>query len=77
MEIVEVFNHKQFDVYRVDVKQLLTTREITIMIDFEHGEIAGDCIAFGEWYDLSIEDCKEILKAIPIEKRLRNFENLL
>ena len=77
MKLVETYSHKQFDVYRVDVKQLLTTKEITIMIDFEYGEIAGDCIAFGGWYDLSINECKGILKAIPIEKRLRNFGNLL
>ena len=77
MKIIEKYDYKEVDVYRIDERRPMTTREISVMVDFEKGEITGDCIAYGEWYDLDIEECKEILKAIPKKERLRDYEYLL
>ena len=77
MEIVEKYDYKEVDVYCINERRYLSTREISVTIDFEKSEIKGDCIAYGEWYKLDIEECKEILKAIPKEERLRNYEIFL
>ena len=77
MKIVEKYEHNEVDVYCINERRAMTTREISIIIDFEKGEITGDCIAYGEWYQLDTEECKEILSAIPQNERLRNYKNLL
>lgn len=77
MKVVEKYACDEFDVYCFEEKRAMTTREITVMVDFEKKKITGDCIAYGEWSDLDFEECKEILLAMPAEEKLRNFKDFL
>ena len=77
MNVVEKYSYNEFDIYGIEDKRALTTKEISIKVNFDKMEITGDCIAYGEWYDLDSEECKELLTMIPKEERLRNFEDLL
>ena len=35
MKLVEKYSYNEFDVYCVEVKRVLTTKEITVMVDFK------------------------------------------
>lgn len=65
------------DLYLLEEKRAMSTFEISIYVDFADLEIRGDVIAYGNWEDLSTEECIEYLQAVPAEKRLRDFESLL
>lgn len=77
MKLVEKFSYREIDVYRVEKKRALSTQEMSVVVDFENNKITGDCIAYGEWGTLELEECKEILMAIPEIERLRKFEDVL
>lgn len=65
------------DLYLLEEKRAMSTLEISIYVDFADSEIRGDVIAYGNWEDLSTEECIEYLQAVPFEKRVRDFESLL
>lgn len=65
------------DLYLLEEKRAMSTLEISIYVDFADSEIRGDVIAYGNWEDLSTEECIEYLQAVPVEKRVRDFESLL
>lgn len=77
MEVVEKYGYNEFDVYCIEEKRLSTTKEITVMVDFEKGKISGNYIAYGESHYLDSEECKELLEAIPLNERLRDYESFL
>lgn len=77
MKLVEKFSYKEVDVYRVESKRALSTQEMSVVVDFENNKITGDCIAYGEWGNLELEECKDILKALPKHEMLRDFTAFL
>lgn len=46
-----------FDRYNLEKRTLLSTKEISFVIDFENQTYRADCIAYGEWFD--VEDQEE------------------
>lgn len=46
-----------FDRYDFVERTLLSTKEVSIVVDFKNEEITGDCVAYGDWYDLDFEEC--------------------
>lgn len=63
------------DRYDFEEQSALSKKEVSVVIDFENEEIAGDCFAYGEWFELSVDEC---LAYIPfIDKPIRNFDDLL
>ena len=77
MKVVEKYNHRECDIYRIEEKRLSTTRVITVMVDFKKEEISGNCIAYDEWFQLGLEECRELLEAISPNERLRDYESFL
>lgn len=63
------------DRYQFEEQSGLSTKEVSVVIDFENEEIAGDCIAYGGWFELSVDECLEYIQSI--DKPIRNFDDIL
>ena len=53
-DLIEVDNNKpqDFDLYEIEARSSLETRELSLVVDFTNKEVSGDIVAFGSWYDL-------------------------
>ena len=53
-DLIEVDNNKpqDFDLYEIEARSSLETRELSLVVDFINKEVSGDIVAFGSWYDL-------------------------
>ena len=53
-EMRGINNHQKydFDLYQIEARSPMSTREITLTVDFIEKKVSGDIIAFGDWYDL-------------------------
>ncbi|WP_142977074.1 hypothetical protein [Enterococcus gallinarum] len=71
-EMKGVDNNKNydFDLYQIEARSPISTREISLYIDFIDKEVSGDIIAFGSWYDLETESVIEVLKQLKKENQL-------
>jgi hypothetical protein len=63
------------DRYQFEKQSGLSTKEVSVVIDFENEEIAGDCIAYGGWFELSVSECLEYIQSI--DKPIRDFDDIL
>ncbi|WP_231598695.1 hypothetical protein [Enterococcus gallinarum] len=74
-EMRGINNHQKydFDLYQIEALSPMSTREITLTVDFIEKKVSGDIIAFGDWYDLDIESVNEILK--QFKKGRTNIKN--
>jgi len=66
-----------FDRYIFEAKGLLSTKDISIVIDFKNKEIAGDIVAYGGWHDLELPECLTYLKLLDKEDIIRDFDSIL
>ncbi|MDT2974807.1 hypothetical protein [Enterococcus casseliflavus] len=68
-EMRGINNHQKydFDLYQIEARSPMSTREITLTVDFIEKKVSGDIIAFGDWYDLDIKSVNEILKQLKKE----------
>lgn len=62
-----------FDRYNIEVKSQLSTKQYSIVVDYLNNEITGDCVAFGSWFDIELDECLELLNEVlkdnkPIRK---------
>lgn len=60
-------NHPEFettDSYFVEWYTGLSTKQYTIIIDFEQGTITGDVIAYGRWVDIDLNECLMVLNHV-------------
>lgn len=64
-----------FDRYDIEEESQMSTKQISIVIDFKNNEISGDIVAYGGWYDLSVEECLDYIKVI--NNPIRNFDSIL
>lgn len=64
-----------WDRYHLEEKTLLSTKEVTIILDFKNEEITGDCIAYGGWFELSVDEC--LSYAREITNPIRNFDYIV
>ena len=59
-----------FDRYNVEQRSPMATHESSVVVDALTGEITGDCIRYGSWGDLELEECLELLKIVEAEGKL-------
>ncbi|HCW8076475.1 TPA: hypothetical protein OYH96_002649 [Staphylococcus aureus] len=64
-----------FDRYNLEERTQVSTKQISIVVDFKNEEITGDIVAYGGWYDLSVDECIEYIKVV--NNPIRNFDNIL
>lgn len=64
-----------YDIYELETQTQISTKQITIVVDFKNEEITGDIVAHGSWYDLTIEECLEYIEII--DKPIRNFDHII
>jgi hypothetical protein len=64
-----------YDIYELEYQTQISTKQITIVVDFKNEEITGDIVAHGNWYDLTIEECLEYIEII--DKPIRNFDHII
>ena len=75
-DLIEVDNNKpqDFDLYEIEARSSLETRELSLVVDFINKEVSGDIVAFGSWYDLDKETVIEVLNQLKKENKiLRTF----
>lgn len=71
-------NGDNFDTYFVEWYTGLSTKEYTIFVDFERGAITGDVIAYGEWFDIDLDECVKVLNYVTKQGKIRRpFHHLL
>ena len=70
-----------FDLYQLEEKTLLSTKEISVTVDFSHDNkaiVQGDIIAYGEWRTLALDECLKYLQVVVSENEiLRDFKSKL
>lgn len=78
-EMRGINNHQKydFDLYQIEVRSPMSTREITLTVDFIEKKVSGDIIAFGDWHDLDIESVNEILKQLKKEEQTLRTINFI
>ena len=64
-----------FDRYNLEEQSQISTKQISIVIDFKNEEISGDIVAHGDWYDLSVDECLEYIRVI--DNPIRSFDNII
>lgn len=63
-----------FDRYIFEDVSQLSTKEISVVIDFNTNHIEGDIVAYGDWYDLEYEECLHYLDTLDKKDITRNFQ---
>ena len=64
-----------FDRYNLEERTQISTKQISIVVDFKNEEISGDIVAHGGWYDLSLDECLEYIKVV--DNPIRNFDSIV
>lgn len=76
-DLIEVDNNKpqDFDLYEIEERSSLETRELSLVVDFINKEVSGDIVAFGSWYDLDQSTVIDLLRQlIEVNQLLRPIE---
>ena len=64
-----------FDLYEIEARSPLATRELSLIVDFINKEVSGDIVAFGSWYDLDQSTVIDLLRQlIEVNQLLRPIE---
>lgn len=67
-----------WDRYTIEVSTAMTTKEHSVVVDFLNEEVTGDCVAYGVWFDIEIEDCIELLEFISESNQSkRGFKHII
>ncbi|MGC5423395.1 hypothetical protein ACPYM4_08610 [Enterococcus faecium] len=66
-----------FDLYQIEARSPMSTKEISLTVDFIEKKISGDIIAFGDWYNLDKETVIEIIKQIEKENQTLRTINFI
>lgn len=70
-----------YDYYLIEFHTAMATKEVTVCVGFadeDDNRISGDIIAYGEWGQLEVNDCKEYLIMIKNEgKMIRDYTQYL
>lgn len=64
-----------YDIYELEYQTQISTKQITIVVDFKNEEITGDIVAHGSWYNLTLEECLDYIELI--DKPIRNFDQII
>lgn len=75
MDFVHEGKHIDFDRYDLEESTQISTKQISIVVDFKNKEISGDTVAHGDWYDLSVDECLEYIKVI--DNPIRSFDSII
>ncbi|MEI3615401.1 hypothetical protein [Bacillus thuringiensis] len=66
-----------FDRYNFVERTAFSTKEISVVVDFERNEITGDKIAYGSCHDLELKACIQLLKMLQSNGVKRDFNKLI
>lgn len=77
IELVRSEQIEQYDHYLFIEKSQLSTRDVTVTVDFEKNEIIGDRVAHGSWYDLDEEQCVFYLNTLVEDQVKRDFRKMI
>lgn len=67
-----------FERYNIEKRNVLSTHELSIVVDFDTREITGDCIAYGDWFDLDLyEACDCLLRILSNDEMKTDYKDIL
>lgn len=66
-----------YDQYFFEDKSPLSTKDVTVFVDHDKGEITGDCVAYGSWFDIDEAECLKYLQELNEEDVLRDYKGYL
>lgn len=52
------------DRYFIIIRNPLSTHELTVYVDHLNKNISGDCIRYGSWVDIELDEILEMLKIV-------------
>lgn len=79
-QIKGIYDNTNIDLdrYTIEVSTAMATKEYSVVVDFLNEEVTGDCIAYGLWFDIEIEDSIELLEFISgSNKSKRDFKHII
>lgn len=78
-QIQGVYDNREydFDRYNFVTRSPLATKEFSIVVNFLNGEITGDVIAYGSWYDIETVECIELLETLKPSEIKRDFKSII
>lgn len=62
------------DRYEFEDISRLSSKDVSIIVNFNEDVIQGDIVAFGDWYDLEYEECVHYLNLLDKKDIIRDFE---
>lgn len=67
------------DFYQVNFKRTLSTKEVSLWIDFKNKKVFGDINSAGSWYSITtVDEVKEVLEALKKSGKLkRDFSKFM
>lgn len=74
-QIIYTQGSKKIDIDRYDFET--RSKETSVIVNFSENKIYGDRIAFGEWYEIELEECIELLKTLEPHEVIRDFNSLI
>lgn len=63
-----------FDRYEFEDVSQLSSKDVSIIVDFNKNVIEGNIVAYGIWYDLEYEECVHYLNSLEKKDIIRDFE---
>ncbi len=66
-----------FDRYVFEVRTPMSHQDWSIVIDFQNMDITGDAVRYGNWDDLTIQECLEVLATLEGHQITRDFSHML
>lgn len=66
-----------YDNYFVELRTGLSIKQYTIVVDFVEKFITGDVIAYGDWFDIDLDECLHVLNLVKEQDRLVSDYNHL
>ena len=65
-----------FDCYIfIDVSPL-SSKDVSIVVDFKDNTIEGDVVAYGDWHDLEYDEIQKYVNVLEDEDILRDFQHI-
>lgn len=65
-----------FDCYIFTDVSPLSSKDVTVVIDFKDNTIEGDIVAHGSWYDLEYKEIQKYVNVLEYEDILRDFQHI-
>lgn len=66
----------EYDVYLFEEATPISRKDVTVVVCFTDNQITGDCVAHGQWFDISKDECIPYLNSLSENEIVRPFKHM-